>query len=1066
MRSFRTPSALRTPSVLSRSRIVAMAAVLASTSLAAVAGAAQPAAAVSTACPWVGSSAPIGQRVSELMSRMSVTQKVDLLTGSGGSSYVGFIPAIGSLCIPAVNLEDGPAGVGDGMSNVTQLPAPVDVAATWDSSAEQLYGQVIGAEQAAKGTTVDLGPTINIVRDPRWGRAFESIGEDPYLNGTLGAADIRGVQSSGVMAQVKHFAVYNQETNRNTPSDNAIVSTRAEQEIYLPAFANAVQQGAASSVMCSYSTINGTYACQNPYLLTTVLRQQFGFSGFVTSDWGATHSTAASANAGLNMDMPGSDGYYGSALASAVSSGSVAAATLNSLVSPVLTEMFAFGLFDEPPAGSPAQTATNSTDVADALQLAEEGTVLLKNSGGVLPLSSSTGSIAVIGADASSSPLTAGGGSASVNSSGTITPLEGITAAAPSGVTVSYNDGSSDSSAASLAASSKVAVVFVSNFESEGSDLSSIDLSSADNSLISAVAAANSRTIVVLNTGSAVTMPWLSSVAGVLEAWYPGQEDGAAIAALLFGNANPSGHLTVTFPQSLSQVPASTTAQWPGQNGTVQYSEGIDVGYRWYDSQGLTPLFPFGYGLSYTSFSFSNLKVGALAAGGAATVSATVTNTGSRAGADVAQLYVTDPAASGEPPRQLEGFARVNLQPGASQTVQFPLTQRSLEYWNASTSNWATSTGSYGIAVGDSNTNLPLSGTLPVTSAQLGQPVTITSPGPQEGIAGTAVSVPVSASDSTSGQTLSFTAAGLPAGTSISGSGTITGTPSTAGTSTVTVTAQDSTGAFAAASFTWTVAPSGAGIATTPLVGYQGLCLDVTSDSNTNGTQVDIYTCNGTNGQQWTEEPNGTVHADGKCLDVTGGGTANGTLVDLYACNGTGAQVWQPQTDGALLNPQSGKCLDDTNLSTTPGTQVQIWSCSGAANQSWVPPSDATGSVTGYVGLCLDVRGASSANGTPVQVYTCNSTNAQAWTTEPNGTLQALGKCLDVTGGGTANGTLVDLYACNGTGEQVWQPQSNGSLVNPQSGACLDDTGWSTTPGTQVQIWSCTGGANQSWTLP
>jgi beta-glucosidase len=1056
-----------------RTRIAALAVATAAASLAAVAGTTPPAAAASAACPWVGSSAPIAQRVSQLLAKMSVTQKVDLLTGASGSSYVGFIPAIGSLCIPAINLEDGPAGVGDGMTNVTQLPAPVDVASTWDASAEQLYGQVVGSEQAAKGTTIDLGPTINIVRDPRWGRAFESIGEDPYLNGTLGAADIRGVQSTGVMAQVKHFAVYNQETNRNTPSDDAVVSTRAEQEIYLPAFQDSVQQGAASSVMCSYSTVNGTYACQNPYLLTTVLRQQFGFGGFVTSDWGATHATAASANAGLNMDMPGNDGYYGSALASAVASGSVTAATLNSLVSPVLTEMFAFGLFGEPPTGSPAQTATSAGHDTDATQLAEEGTVLLKNSAGALPLTSSDSSVAVIGTDASSSPLTVGGGSAGVNSSGTVTPLQGIQAAAPSGVTVSYNDGSSDSSAASLAASSSVAVVFVSNDESEGSDLSSIDLSSADNSLISAVAAANPHTVVVLNTGSAVTMPWLSSVAGVLEAWYPGQEDGTAIASLLFGSTDPSGHLTVTFPTSLSQVPASTAAQWPGQNGTVQYSEGIDVGYRWYDSQGLTPLFPFGYGLSYTSFSFSNLKVGAMPAGGAATVSATVTNTGSRAGADVAQLYVTDPAASGEPPRQLEGFARVNLQPGASQTVQFPLTQRNLQYWNSSSSSWATSTGSYGIEVGDSDAHLPLSGTLSVTSAQIGQPVTVTSPGPQEGIAGTAVSVPVSASDATSGQTPTFTATGLPAGTSISGSGTITGTPTTAGTATVTVTATDANGASASTSFTWTVAPAGAGIATTPLVGYQGVCLDVTGDSNANGTKVEIYTCNGTNGQQWTEEANGTIHADGSCLDVSGGGTANGTLVDLYTCNGTGAQVWQPQSDGALLNPASGKCLDDTGSSTANGTQVQIYSCSGAANQSWVSPaggggpaSGATGPVVGYEGLCLDVASANSANGTKVDVYTCNSTSAQSWTVESNSTLQALGKCLDVTSGGTANGTLIDLYTCNGTGAQVWQPQSGGALLNPQSGKCLDDTGFSTTPGTQVQIWSCTGAANQSWTLP
>src|SRR6202161_2195746 len=430
----------------------------------AVAGAAAtpaaPARAAVTGCPWVGSSAPISQRVSQLLGAMSTTQKVSLATGASDSSYVGFTPAIGSLCIPAMNLEDGPAGVGDGMSSVTQLPAPVDVAATWDTTAERLYGQVIGAEQAAKGSSVDLGPTINIVRDPRWGRAFESIGEDPYLNGTLGAADIQGVQSTGVMAQVKHFAVYNQETNRNTSSDDAVVSTEAEQEIYLPAFQDAVQQGAASSVMCSYSTVNGTAACQNPYLLSTVLRQQFGFTGFVTSDWGATHSTAASANAGLDQDMPGNDGYYGSALASAISSGSVSQATLNSAVSDILTEMFAFGLFDKPAVGSPAQTATSAADQADALQIAEEGTVLLKNSGSVLPLSAGKdSSIAVIGADASTSPQTAGGGSASVTSSGTVTPLQGITAAAPSGVTVSYNNGSSDSSAASAGSAAPLAVV-------------------------------------------------------------------------------------------------------------------------------------------------------------------------------------------------------------------------------------------------------------------------------------------------------------------------------------------------------------------------------------------------------------------------------------------------------------------------------------------------------------------------------------------------------------------------------------------------------------------------------
>ncbi len=559
-------------------------------------------------------------------------------------------------------------------------------------------------------------------------------------------------------------------------------------------------------------------------------------------------------------------------------------------------------------------------------------------------------------------------------------PLQGITArAAPRGVSVNYNAGTSDSSAASTAAAASVAVVFASLDESEGSDLSSIDLGSTQDALISAVAAANPNTIVVLNTGSAVTMPWLSSVKGVLEAWYPGQEDGTAIASLLFGSTDPSGHLTVTFPTSLSQVPASTTAQFPGQNGTVQYSEGVDVGYRWYDAKSLTPQFPFGFGLSYTSFGFSNLHVGSLTAGGQATVTATVTNTGSRAGAEVAQLYVDEPAASGQPPLQLEGFQRVNLQPGASQTVTFELTQQNLQYWNSSSNAWATSTGNYGIEVGDSNASLPLSGTLAVSAAQLGQPVTLTNPGPQEGLAGQSTSVAVSAADSTSGQTLSYSATGLPAGVSISPtSGALSGTPTTAGSSTVTVTAKDGNGAQASTSFVWTVVPAAA-LPATPLVGYNGLCLDLSGDSNANGSAVDVYTCNGTNGQEWTEEANGSVQANGYCLDVTSGGTASGTLVELYTCNGSGAQVWQPQSDGALLNPQSGLCLTDPKAppprrrhadpdpwpaTAARGPVLEVSPAGTASGGSATPHGTDRAGHRPISGLCMDAfAAANTANG-------------------------------------------------------------------------------------------------------
>ncbi|HXA61338.1 MAG TPA: glycoside hydrolase family 3 C-terminal domain-containing protein [Streptosporangiaceae bacterium] len=666
-------------------------------------------------CPWVGSTAPVSQRVSQLVAAMTQAQKIQMLHGTGNTSpYVGDVPAIPSLCIPALNLQDGPQGVGDGLKNVTQLPAPVAAASTWDTTLEKQYGAVQGAEFAGKGVNVALGPTVNIVRDPRWGRAFETYSEDPYLAGQIAAANIQGIQSQGVLAQVKHAAVYNQETNRNNPADNAIVSNQTLQEIYLPAFAAAITQGGAASAMCSYSTVNGTYACENPYLLNTALYQQDAFTGFVTSDWGATHSTVASANAGMTMEMPGGL-FFGTSLSLAVTAGTVTQATLDTMVGRVLTQMFRFGLFDKAPTGSTGAVVTTPAHVTTARQIAEEGTVLLKNSGSLLPLSTATThSIAVLGNDGGAGVQTSGGGSAGVTSSGTVSPLTGITNRAGTGVTVSYEaatDSAGITRAVNLAKSSDVAIVFANYSESEGGDLSNIDLPGNQNQLISSVAAANPKTIVVLNTGSAVTMPWLGQVAGVFENWYSGQETGNAIAALLFGDVNPSGKLPVTFPASLADVPAHTTAQWPGANNQVQYSEGVHVGYRWYDSQNITPLYPFGYGLSYTSFGFSNLQVGALS-GGTATVSATVTNTGTRTGSDVVQLYVGDPASTGEPPKQLKGFNRLTLTAGQSQTVQFTVSSHDLAHWADSSGGWTTPSGTYQIFVGDSSRNLPLTGSI------------------------------------------------------------------------------------------------------------------------------------------------------------------------------------------------------------------------------------------------------------------------------------------------------------------------------------------------------------------
>jgi beta-glucosidase len=796
--------------------------------------------AASTSCPWVGSTASPDTKASEVLAQMTLSDEIALVHGVSGT-YVGNVPANTRLCIPAFGLEDGPAGVADGMTGVTQLPSPAAATASWDTGLEQQYGAVAGAEEAGKGASINLGPTVNIVRDPRWGRAFESMGEDPYLAGQMAIADIQGVQSQQVMAQVKHLAVYNQETYRNTTNDNAIIDERTMQEIYLPQFRAAVQQGGASSVMCSYSMINGTFACENPSTMDGVLKTEFGFPGFVTSDWGATHSTVPSANSGLDMEMP-TGKYFSSSLQTAVTSGQVNKARLDDMVHRILRQMFLFGLFDRAPSGSPTATVTTPAHAAVARQTAEEGAVLLKNAGGILPLStSSLHSIAVIGSDGSSGAYTAGGGSANVKAPYVVTPLQGITNRA-TGVTVKYDSGSSTTRAASLAKNSDIAVVFADDPESEGSDLSNIGLPGSQNSLISAVAAANPRTIVVLNTGSAVTMPWLSQVAGVFEAWYSGQEDGNAIAALLFGDVNPSGKLPVTFPQSLADAPASTTAQWPGTNGQVQYSEGVDVGYRWYQAKNITPLFPFGYGLSYTTFALSNLSISGTDGQGDATVTATVTNTGSRTGADVAQLYVGDPTSTGEPPKQLKGFSRVNLAPGASQTVQFTLTAHDLAYWDDASGSWQTPAGTYQIWVGDSSANVPLNGTLSVTTP------TGPAAGPITGVAGLCVTD--------------------------QGANTANGTPIQLATCNGSTAQQ------------WTVASDGT-------LRVLGKCLDVTGGSITNATVIQLYDCNSTGAQIWQPQPNGELlnPSSSRCLDDPGGSTT-GAQLQISDCTGTAEQTW------------------------------------------------------------------------------------------------------------------------------------------------------------------------------
>ncbi|MEV6851102.1 glycoside hydrolase family 3 C-terminal domain-containing protein [Actinoplanes sp. NPDC051411] len=755
-------------------------------------------------CPWVGSTAPVATRVGQVLSHMTIDQKVQILHGNNNASpYIGNVTGIPALCIPNLGLQDGPAGVGDGLDGVTQMPSGTATAATFDPDYAQQYGSAIGAEFAGKGANVALGPTVNIIRDPRWGRAFETYGEDPYLSGLMAAADVKGIQSQGVMASVKHAAVYNIEH----PAGSVTVDERTLQEIYLPAFQTAIANSAPASVMCAYSVVNTVPACQNPALLNVGLYQQAGFGGFVESDWGGTHSTVESANAGLTMEMP--NGYFfADFLKQAVQAGTVTSQTLDTMVSRVLTQMFAFGLFDKAPSGSLGANVTTPAHVQVALRGAQEGTVLLKNTG-ILPLSTSgLSSIAVIGIDGGAGTQTIGGGSATVRSSATVWPLTGIqNRVAGTGVTVAYDEGTNQSSAVALAQKSSVAIVFASdNYGNEEHDSDTINLPNNQDALIAAVAAANPRTVVVLNNNAGIAMPWLPQVPAVFEGFYDGQQWGAAIAGLLFGDVNPSGKLPMTFATSLSAVPASTAAQWPGVNGSVQYSEGLNVGYRWYDSRNVTPMFPFGFGLSYTNFTFSDLHVGALS-NGLATVTATVHNTGSRAGTEVAQLYVGNPASDGEPPHQLKGFQRITLAAGASGTATFQVRARDLAHWDTGSHSWKTTAGSYQILVGDSSRNLPLTGTLSAPAsvsaltATTATPSALVNPHGMSSPAGQAVNWSVTGG--VAGRT--WSASGLPAGLTISPSGTVTGTAATRGTSTVQVTAKASDGTSDTMAFVWTV---------------------------------------------------------------------------------------------------------------------------------------------------------------------------------------------------------------------------------------------------------------------
>ena len=705
---------------------------------------------------------PVERRVADLLSRMTLEEKATMLSGSAWMDSAP-IPRLG---IPSIKMADGPMGVRawggpSAQTNTAQyaqkvestaFPSGIAMASTWDTALIEREGHAIGQEVKALGRDMILGPTVNINRVPLWGRNFEAYGEDPYLSGQLAVAYVHGVQAEGVIPSVKHYDANNEEFERHRI--DAHIDERTLHEIYLPAFKAAIQQGDAWNVMSAYNKLNGIHCGENEYLLTQVLRKEFGFKGFVVSDWASTYSTAPTVNAGMNLEMPGgpqmlamtkSDRFIkgGSGagwlvadkVLAEVKAGNISEAAINSNVSDILRVIFLSGLFDHP------HTATGEVDTpaqrAIALQGATEGIVLLKNASSLLPLDAAKiHSIAVIGPNAAVA-RTGGGGSSLVRPKSAIAPLDAIRARAGSAVQVSYalgvgmegEDAAHDTpdahardiaQAVNTAAHADVAIVVVgrySKLESEGHDVATMDLPAGQDDLIQAVEKANPHTIVVLNTGDPVTMTkWIDSTPGLLDMWYGGEEGGAALASVLFGDANPAGKLPVTLPKHYEDSPAA--ANYPGTNLVVNYAEGIYVGYRYYDTKHVEPQFPFGFGLSYTSFAYSGLKVtpGKIAGGQPVQVSVNVRNTGSRSGAEVVQLYVHDGHAKiDRPEHELKGFSRVELKPGETKTVHFTLDRAALSYWNPATKAWQADPGSFEIQIGASSRDIRERATLALT---------------------------------------------------------------------------------------------------------------------------------------------------------------------------------------------------------------------------------------------------------------------------------------------------------------------------------------------------------------
>ena len=712
--------------------------------------------------PWMNTSLSPDERAQLVLKEMTLDEKVALLHGVGmptdepvtpenapSNRGVGYAVGVPRLLIPGIDMSDAAYGVRSSQANgrySTALPANVAAAASWDTDAAYEYGKLIGTELRAQGYNMTLGGGTNLTREPRNGRTFEYLGEDPVLAGELVARLIQGTQSQNIIGDIKHYAFNDQESGRNIV--NVTIDKRAAHESDLLAFEIGVTKGKPAAVMCSYNRVNGDFACENKWLLTDVLKKDWKFPGFVLSDWGGTHSVEKASAAGLDNEQPGRS-FYADKYKAAVEAGKIPQAEMDEHVLRILRSMFAAGVIDHVRERSVIDPFAG---YETSRKIEEGGIVLLKNKANVLPIDAAKAkTIVVLGAQ-SDVGMISGGGSAQVDPVGgnaimppgkgathwqeqiwfPTSPLKAIKARAPQ-ANVKFDPGVDPQAAAAAAKGADVVIVFGYQWESEGMDLKSLSLPNYknnttdvdQNAVISAVAAANPHTVVVIESGSPVTMPWVDAPAAILEAWYGGSDGANALGNVLFGTVNPSGKLPNTFPKSEADLPRPTIAppphmhwgaasQDPAEQKAVNdygvvYDEGVKVGYKWYDAEKKTVLFPFGFGLSYTTFTYSGLNV---TPGDTVKVSFTINNTGKRAGAEIAEVYAALPAEAQEPPKRLVGFAKVSIDARGKQTVTVDVDKKYLSIWDEQNDGWKLLPGDYTIMVGGSSDSLPLKATV------------------------------------------------------------------------------------------------------------------------------------------------------------------------------------------------------------------------------------------------------------------------------------------------------------------------------------------------------------------